>query len=217
MHALRQQRVVTSPVVVAPVHKRNAGWKVSLIVFGVVAVLGLFLVIIGGSYFALRNISKTRLASTLPAAAAVTQGNLSSIETVQSNSAQTPPPAHSATQPATPMKTATTVTPFLNIQGFPDDIPILTDNNGDLMTSTAGGTADNPAMTTYMFSTNMTLQEVMDFYKTGMTKNGWTIMSTTTGNNMVAYAFTKGNNRTVALTIVSRGQKPGQQVMIAVQ
>ena len=110
-----------------------------------------------------------------------------------------------------------TATPFQTIKGFPADIPILTDNDGDLTTTTTAASGGNPAMMMYMFSTKMPLQQVADFYKTGMVNDGWTIINTTTGNNMTAWTFTKGDNRTVELTIVTSTEKAAQQVVIMIQ
>jgi hypothetical protein len=112
------------------------------------------------------------------------------------------------------MEAATNVTPFLTIQGFPDDVPILTDNEGDLTVTTVNAASTE---TGYSFSTKMTLQQISDFYKAGMDKNGWTLVSTTTGNNMVSLAFSKGDNRMVELTIITIPDKQVQQVQIWIQ
>jgi hypothetical protein len=63
----------------------------------------------------------------------------------------------------------------------------------------------------------MTLQQVTDFYKAGMDKNGWTLQSTTTGNNMVALVFNKGGNRTFMLSVVTLPNKAVEQVQLVVQ
>ncbi|MGD0613528.1 MAG: serine/threonine-protein kinase [Anaerolineales bacterium] len=219
MHAVRAAATVAAPVVVPSVHKRMAGWKIGLIVLGGVAVVAVLLVVIGTAYYASRYVSAVKPATLIPPAAAVTQGNPLAAGSTQILPAQTQPqPAtQPAAQPTAVAAAATTVTPFLTIKGFPADIPILTDNDGDLTTTTTAASSGNPAMTMYTFSTKMPLQQVSDFYKNGMVNDGWTIINTTTGNNMTAWTFTKGDNRTVELTIVTSTQKAAQQVMIMIQ
>jgi len=200
----------SAPVGVAPVRKKMAGWLVGLIILGGVAVVGALVAVIGGAYFTTRHFSGTK-PSIIPPAAMVTQGNPVASAPTQSL------PANQAATP-TIMEAATKVTPFLTIQGFPDDVPILTDNEGDLKVTTMNKTSGNTtAPTMYFFSTKMTLQQVTDFYKAGMDKNGWTLQSTTTGSNMVAWVFNKGDNRMVELSIISLPDKPVQQVQIVIQ
>lgn len=224
MHAVRAAATVAAPIVVPPVsnppaHPRMAGWKIGLIVLGGVAVVAVVLVLIGAAYFASHYVSAVKPATLIPPAAAVTQGNPLAAGSTQILPAQTQPqPAtQPAAQPTAVAAAATTGTPFLTIKGFPADIPILTDNDGDLTTTTTAASGGNPGMTMYMFSTKMPLQQVADFYKTGMVNDGWTIINTTTGNNMTAWTFTKGDNRTVELTIITSTEKAAQQVMIMIQ
>jgi len=193
----------SAPVGVAPVRKKMAGWLVGLIILGGVAVVGALVAVIGGAYFTTRHFSGTK-PSIIPPAAMVTQGNPVAAVSTQSRSAQTQLSA---------------VTPFLTIQGFPDDVPILTNNEGDLtVTNVAAASAGSPTVTDYYFSTKMTLQQVTDFYKAGMDKNGWTIRATTTGNNnMEVWVFIKGDNRLVEVAITTVPDKQVQKVQISIQ
>jgi hypothetical protein len=121
------------------------------------------------------------------------------------------------TQPATstPVESATNVTPFLTIQGFPDDIPILTDNEGDLESFSTIAQPGAPATATYEFDTKMPMQQVADFYMNGMTKNGWKITNQDTENDMFSGTFTNGN-RTVYLTIFNGQDHPVPHVKIMI-
>jgi hypothetical protein len=191
----------------APARKKVAGWKIGLIGLGGFGLLGLFLVLVVAAFLFLRGRSQAKPPLDNPTSAVVTQPGLPAERTAQATEA--------LLQPAT--EAATNVTPFLSIKNFPEDIPILTDNNGDLMTTTTGSAADNSAYTIYMFSTQMTVQEIDDFYKNGMEQNGWTVMNTTSANEMVSYMFTKGDTRQVQISIVSSQDNPARQVMIMVQ
>ena len=202
MQAVHPPATVTAQVVAPPVRKKMAGWLVGLIILGGVVVVGALVAVIGGAYFATRYFSGTK-PSIIPPAAMVTQGNPLPAAATQSRSAQTQLSA---------------VTPFLTIQDFPDDVPILTDNEGDLtVTNVNAASADSPTVTDYSFSTKMTFQQVSDFYKAGMDKNSWTLRGTTTGNNMVALIFIKGDNRLVEVAITTVPDKPVQKVQISIQ
>jgi hypothetical protein len=202
MQAVHPPAAVTAQVVAPPVRKKMAGWLVGLIILGGVVVVGALVAVIGGAYFATRSISGIK-PSIIPPAAMVTQGNPLPAAATQSRSAQTQLSA---------------VTPFLTIQDFPDDVPILTDNEGDLtVTNVNAASADSPTVTDYSFSTKMTFQKVSDFYQVGMDKKGWTLRGTTTGNNMVALIFIKGDNRLVEVSITTVPDKPVQKVQISIQ
>ena len=94
------------------------------------------------------------------------------------------------------------ILPSRALKDSPRIFHCLTDNNGDLMKSTSQG------MTMYNFSTNMIFKQVVDFYKTGMTTNGWQIMNETTQANMYYWVFTKGDNRQVMISVIDQnGEK----------
>ena len=191
--------------------KKVAGWKIGLIGLGGFALVGLLLVLVVAAFLFIRSRSLAKPPSDIPTSAVVTQPGRPAERTAQATEALLQPATAAATAAATKM------TPFLSIKNFPEDIPILTDNNGDLMTSTTGSAADNSVYTIYMFSTPLSFQQVEDFYKNGMKQNGWTSLNSTSGNDMVSYAFSKGDTRMVQISIISSQNKPGQQVMIMVQ
>jgi hypothetical protein len=96
------------------------------------------------------------------------------------------------------------------IDKLPEDVPVFTPNNNDVMTTTQ----DTVAMV--MYSSNVEPKEIQDFFLTKMQANGWTLENTTemSAQNMVMYAFMK-DVRTVAINIYSDGSgKSMIQVMI---
>lgn len=188
---------VRAAAVVPPVKKRISGWIIGLIVFGIVAAAVFLVVLIGGVYFASRLTSQVKPISTMPGVVAGTHG----ISTLPQSGSFQPSPTQFAPTPRS------TKTAFQSIQGLPADIPIIMDNNGDLMKSVSQG------MTMYNFSTNMAFQQVVDFYKSGMTSNGWQIMNETTQADMYLWAFTKGDNRQVMITVTNQS---GTAVMVSI-
>lgn len=185
---------------------RLAGWKIGLIAAGLLAVVIIIIVFLAGGFFiASRMASQARLTAT---AAALVQGTpAAGLENPPTQPAPTRAPDKLATPTALPQKAKT---PFSTIQGLPADIPVLTDNNGDLMTSTSQGA------TMYYFSTNMPYQQVVDFYKSGMASNGWTIQNETTQGAMVVWNFMKGENRLVVVSVMDQEGKT-RQVSIILQ
>ncbi len=184
----RQAETVRAAATLSPVKKKISGWMIGLIALGVVAVAVFLVVLVGGVYFASRLTSQVKPITTLTGVVQGTQG----ISTIpQSGSFQPSPTQNAPTLRAT--KTA-----FQSIDGLPADIPILLDNNGDLLKSVTQG------MTMYQFSTNMIFKQVVDFYKTGMASNGWQMMNETTQADMYLWAFTKGDTRQVMITVTAQ-------------
>jgi len=96
------------------------------------------------------------------------------------------------------------------IDKLPEDVPVFTPNNNDVMTTTQ----DTVAMV--MYSSDTEPKVIQDFFLTKMQANGWTLENTTemSAQNMVMYAFMK-DTRTVAINIYSEGSgKSMIQVMI---
>jgi serine/threonine protein kinase len=196
-----QLETVRAAVVVPPAKKRIAGWMIGLIVVGIVAVAVFFVIVVGGFYFASRMASQVKSTTTV---AGVVEG-IQGIPTIP----QSTLPQFASTQPSPTQIASTqksTKTPFQSIQGFPTDIPILMDNNGDLLTSVSQG------MTMYHFSTNMVFKQVVDFYKSGMSSNGWQIMNETTQADMYLWNYTK-DTRQVMITITAQS---GEAVQVSI-
>lgn len=194
-----------SQAVPAPAKKKMAGWLIALIVVGIVAVVGFVLVLAGGAYLAKRLAPLNNLTTSIPGA----------VETAK-DIATLLPDATSLQPLETLIPSLPNVsgdgTPFTSIEGFPTDVPVLTNNNGDLMRTTSQG------MTMYYFSTNMQIKEVADFYKTGMASNGWELMSETTQTDMYYWMFTKSDGRQVMISITFDSSSGGPvQVGIIIQ
>ena len=87
-------------------------------------------------------------------------------------------------------------TPFTSIEGYPEDVPLLIDNKGDLAITTSEGT------TMFTFSTDLSFQEAADFYNTGMLDNGWEeTAKTQQGNQTIWYYMKDDGARMVMVTI----------------
>jgi hypothetical protein len=138
---------------------------------------------------------------------------------VTSESSQTQPgvgtPAPGATQPSLPIEPAATnasgSTPVTSIEGYPNDIPFLTDNNGDLSKTVSQG------MNMYTFTSNMPYDQIVDFFKTGMATNGWTVLSETSQSGQQSWNFMKGENRMVMVALNDQGGSTRVTVMLVSQ
>ena len=206
--ALSQLETVRAPAVVPPVkRKRLAGWVIGLIVLGIVAVLAFLAVLAGGAYLASRMASQVKLPTPVPGMVETVAG----VPTSPRSAALEPSPTPSTLPQSTPtQEPSSTRAPFQSIDGFPADIPILKDNDGNLLkTSTQG-------MMMYTFSTNQSFQQVVDFYKSGMDTNGWQVTTDTSQTGMQMWNFTKGDSRQVMIAINEDSNKP-VQVNIIIQ
>jgi len=205
---------------VSPKKKMGAG-TIALIVVGVLAGAGIVCGLLGGgTYFASRLLTSSaeKVAST--AAGGVSSGLLPSIEPGLGGG--TPGPGGpletlagslpGATPPATPpAKRTPSKAPFTSIEGFPADVPFLTDNNGDLSktTSTSGG----QGMTMYSYSTSMPFDQTVQFFKTGMQKNGWTSVSETSSGNQQEWTYTKDKNQS-RMVMISLSNEAGKTQVV---
>ncbi len=198
----RQAETVRAAALVRPLKKRVPGWMIGLAVFGIISVVVFLVVLVGGVYLASRIGSQAKPIATTTLFVAGSQG----ISTLtQSGSFQASPNLPYTTQIASTQ--STTKPPFQSIEGLPTDIPILTNNNGDLLKSVSQG------MTMYHFTTKLALQQVVDFYKSGMPSNGWQIMNETTQADMYLWTFTKDTNRQVMVTVMTQS---GEAVQVSI-
>ena len=181
--------------------KKMGGGTIALIVVGILVVVGIVCVVLGGgTYFASRVLSPSTNKIAATVAGGVTSGLLPSNEPGLGGGT----PAPGQTQPSQPAVTTTSGnTPFTTIEGFPADVVFLTDNNGDLSKTTSQG------MNIYAYSTNMPYDQVVEFFKTGMAKNGWTSMSETSSGNQQSWTFTQGQNqsRMAMISLSNEGDK----------
>ena len=126
---------------------------------------------------------------TLPGEAQATEASNSSFSSALSTTVPLVTPAEG--QPAV------TLSPITRIEGLPPDIPIFTDNNGDLMTTKNGG------IIMYTFTTRREVTEVFDFYNEKMPGEGWELISSTESVDPLAfmYMYSKDEIRNVMINI----------------
>jgi tRNA A-37 threonylcarbamoyl transferase component Bud32 len=193
------------PVTPTPAPRKMEGWKIGLIVFGIIAVVGILCIVLGGgTYFASRMMSPSQNKATAP----VTGVEIPGTQPSREPGLGVGTPGQEQTQPTLPLPinpAATTAAgnpSFTTIEGFPDDVPLLTDNNGDLSKTTSQG------MNIYSYTTNMPYDQVVEFFKSGMEKNGWTVMSETTQGGQASSTYTKGQdqNRMVMINLANDGE-----------
>jgi tRNA A-37 threonylcarbamoyl transferase component Bud32 len=179
---------------IAPALKKDGG-KTRLLIAGGAGVVVLLALLVGGIWLTSKPGSNPKANPTQPEAAESipTPSALPSATDILTGQAATAAPGFASTGAA-----------FTSIEGYPEDIPLLKDNNGDLMTSKNQGT------TMYHFTTNLPVEQVVDFYKTGMASNGWEIQNETTQGNTTYWYFTKGDNRLVMIALVQQSGAPVQ-------
>ncbi len=183
---------------IVPAWKRMRGGRTNLIIAGGAAGLVLLALLAVGIWLASRGGSGDKAGANLPASA----------ETTPTPTALTSPTEIPTGQAeASASRVVSTGVPFTSIAGLPEDIPILKDNNGNLSTSKSQG------MTMYYFTTSMALQQVVDFYKTSMASNGWTIQNETTQADTTYWVFMKGDNRQVMIGVT---QLNGEAVQVSI-
>jgi len=180
---------VASTQVAVP--KKAEPWKMGLVAIGAIAIIAFICVLLGGTYFASRTIlnPKQNTAVVMPP-----------IESQVPGSTPLPGNTRIVVIKETDTKIPTVVTPFTTIEGVPADVPILQDNNGDLVTSVTQG------MYMYSFSSKLLFADVADFYLAGMKAKGWQIMNETTAKNMKSWYFMK-NETTLVMVSISETER----------
>lgn len=166
--------------------KKPEPWKLGLL--ALVAVFGLLLICLllgGGTLLASRWMASNGGNSSAALATATAAAN----------------PQATAAKPFTPAPQTAEATPgqnppFKTIDGLPEDIPVLPDNNGDLITSL------NQGMRMYSFTSNLSVEQVGEFYKSGLEKNGWNLVNETTQKGQVSWSFLKNETRMVMVTVM---------------
>jgi len=181
-----------------PVQPNKFNWVVFAIIAAVL--VGVLCLVTGGGLFAARSFFTSTQQSTTSAA------TLAPGETAPA--AEIAPTAKPG-ETATPVvkNTPTSPPPILKIDGLPEDVPLLTGNNGDLITS------KNEGMTMYSFSSNLPMDKIQDFYLTGMKTNNWQIMNETTQSDSSSWYFTKDNDKRMVIIMLSKRDE-GTQVAI---
>jgi serine/threonine protein kinase len=197
-----------APAMTPPSKKKIAGWQIGLIVTAAVGVLVVIAVVAGAAFFL------PRLASRLNPTAALADNGVPTTAEATNNplaTAQSTPLQGFAAPTLSALDYSTQPTPFLSIDGFPSDVPMLTDNNGDLITQTSGQGGEK----VYTYSTNLPSQQVVDFFESGMASNSWQVIQTMNGSGMQMWTYQKGD-RTVMIEIVTETDQP-VRVIIMIQ
>lgn len=190
---LPKTEVTSSPLPVSQPAKGLETWKIILAVVAVAFGLLFLCVVLGGGTFVV-----SRLIASNGVSVVSTESIAPIIESTSAPvSVDTAVPEPAATKMITPTEAPTQVTPFQSIDGYPTDVPLLKDNNGDLMTTI------NEGATIYSFTSNLPMEKVLDFYKSGMEKNNWKLVNESIQNGQKVWNFTKGENRMVMVSIMA--------------
>lgn len=194
------QTVIAPPSAGSPTSQHNL--KIGLAAVGVILAGLIACVILGGIIFASGNLIKK--GNTSPATAVIQNTGIPAAQTVK-NTPTTPP-----IPPTSPPDKAPTagVTPVTFIEGLPQDVPLLTENNGDLRTQLTQG------MTMYSFTSHLPAEKVTEFYKESMLKNGWEILSQSTGTNDEQYVYMKGEKRITIIMVINQGDTCMVSIML---
>lgn len=182
-----------TPIPVPQPAKRPETWKIILGIAAAFFGLLLLCVLLGGGTFVVSRLVASNGVNEIP-----TENSAPIVEpTSVSTEVETAAPAPVATKTIAPTEAPTQITPFQTIDGYPTDVPLLKDNNGDLMTTI------NEGATIYSFTSNLPMEKVLDFYKSGMDKNNWKLVSESTQNGQKVWNFTKDENRMVMVSIMA--------------
>lgn len=89
--------------------------------------------------------------------------------------------------------------PIIAIEGVPADIPIFSDNNGDLITNR------NESMDMYTFTTDQDPAAVLEYYTKELAAQGWKLINTseTQGQSATMLVYMKDETRTVMVNVTS--------------
>jgi hypothetical protein len=183
----------------APKKKMGAG-TIALIAVGVLVVLGILCVVLGGgTYFASRWFTTSQTDATVPPAVIDAPGAAPTSESVFGQ----------PTQPDQPDQPGDTQ-PFTTIEGYPEDVPLLTVNNGDLSTTSSQG------MQMYSFTSSLSVDGVEEFFDSGLIENGWEETARTTQEGSVMVYYMKAD-RIAMITAAPDGSGSFVSVMVGSQ
>jgi len=181
-------------VPVAQAHKKVETWMIVLAVVAGLAVVGLVCVLAGGTLFASRGMLKPKQNPATPGGS-TNPGTAGPIINPPSSPGVTPTGGLIINLTTSPEASPT---PLQSIDGFPQDIPFLKDNNGNLQIST------NQGGKSFIIFSNMPLAELTDFYVNGMKTNGWKMVNELTqGNSTKMWYFTKDPKRIVMISLTT--------------
>jgi tRNA A-37 threonylcarbamoyl transferase component Bud32 len=164
------------------------------------AVLVACLVVVG-ILFLLRNY----IPGLSPSATATPTANDSTLGILPTPATGKKGQAATAVQPPTPTSTpdvqipTATLPPITTVEGIPADIPIFSDNNGDLMTNR------NESMDMYTFTTDQDPAAVLEYYTKELAAQGWELVNTSEyqGQSATMLVYMKDETRTVMVNVSS--------------
>ena len=190
----RKFHSLVAPTAAAPARKKMETWMIVVAAVAGLAVVVFLCVLAGGTYFASRSILDPKQSTAAPGGT--------------TNAATARPTINLTHSPdATPIGGPIT-TPLQSIEGYPEDVPFLKDNNGDLSTSVSQG------IVYFSFSSNLPLAELTDFYLNGMKTNGWEVVNEATQGNSKIWYFVKDTNRMVMISLTTTEKYTMIAVMI---
>ncbi len=195
----RKFHSLVAPTAAAPARKKMETWMIVVAAVAGLAVVVFLCVLAGGTYFASRSILDPKQSTAAPGGKTYAATAGPTINLTDSPDAMptggtfiTPQPLSAVSAAGGPI-----ITPLQSIEGYPEDVPFLKDNNGDLQTSISQG------MQMFSFSSNLPLAELTDFYLNGMKTNGWEVVNEVTQGNSKIWYFVKDTNRMVMISLTT--------------
>ncbi len=172
-----------------------------LIGAGAVGVVMVTCLVLAGILFLLRSY----IPGLAPTATATPTANDSTLGTLPAPTPGKEGQAATAVQPPAPTLTAglqaptATLPPITAIEGIPADIPIFSDNNGDLITNR------NESMDMYTFTTDQDPAAVLEYYTKELAAQGWELVNTSEyqGQTATMLVYMKDETRTVMVNVSS--------------
>ena len=186
-----------------PKKKMSTG-TIALIAVGVFVVLGILCVVLGGgTYFASQWFTTSQVAETVPGVIIDEPGTAPTKESILGQPTQ-------QDQPDQPGDTPGGAQSFTTIEGYPEDVPLLTVNNGDLSTTTSQG------MQMYSFTSSLSVDEVEEFFDSGLVENNWEETARTTQDGSVMVYYMK-DDRIAMITAAPQDNGSFVSVMVGSQ
>jgi serine/threonine protein kinase len=189
------QATTNSRITAAP--KKTETWMIALAAAAGLAILGLLCVLASGAFFVSRSLLNPKQSTAV--AGAATRTSSSGEQTTNQAASPVPFPTLDPFIQQMIASPQPTPTALQSIAGFPEDIPFLKENNGDLTTTVE----KNAKM--YFFTSNLSQAELTDFYMKGMAANNWKFDSTTTSDakeSEITLYFSKSETNDVSITLM---------------
>ncbi len=185
--------------------RKKAGAGRFLVALAILAVAGFACLVVGGAiWISFSNLmagQRTEIAPTAKAQTGQAATSQPQAEDAATQEPQTPP--SEVAPPVTPE-----TKPFESIEGYPEDVPFLKDNNGDLAITESEG------MNMFTFTTDMAFADAEEFYKTGLEQNGWELTTTQTQGNQKIWYYLKDETRMVMIGLSDEDSQCRVMIML---